>query len=269
MSRRIFDLRTVSVLWRRDLLLFVRQRSRIAGTLLQPLLLWLGIGAGMTPTFRLGSGAIDYMEYFYPGVVLLMVLMTSMFSAMSVIEDRHQGFLQGVLVAPGSRAALVLGKSLGSTSVTLLQAVLFLLLAPVAGFSFRSIQWIALALVLALTALTLTAIGFAVAWWLDSIQGYHVVMSVVLFPAWVLSGAMFPPMGLHPVLRTIVLWNPLSYSVAALRRALHGGTLHEGAGLPGLGAGVELAVIVLTTVVSVVLATGTCSRLPAAGGERV
>ena len=100
MSGLTFDLRTIAVLWRRDLLLFFRQKSRIAGTIAQPLLFWLGIGAGMAPTFRPGSGTPNYMEYFYPGVVVLMLLMSSMSSTMGVIEDRHQGFLQGVLAAP-------------------------------------------------------------------------------------------------------------------------------------------------------------------------
>jgi daunorubicin resistance ABC transporter membrane protein len=260
------DLRTIGVLWKRDLMLFARQRSRIAGTLIQPLLLWLAIGGGMAPTFRLGTEGVGYMEYFFPGVVLLMVLMTSLFSTMSVIEDRHQGFLQGVLVAPGSRAAVVLGKSLGCSTVAMIQAGIFLLFAPFAGFSLGSVRWYVLVPVLGLTAMALTAVGFAVAWWLDSIQGYHVVMSVVLFPLWILSGAMFPPEGLHPILRTIVLWNPLSYSVAALRRAIHGGSLHEGTGLPGLEAGIEMAVISGTAVAAVAVAAWTCARLPAAGG---
>lgn len=247
-------------------MLFVRQKSRIAGTLAQPLLLWLAIGAGMAPTFSLGVQEVGYMEYFFPGVVMLMVLMTSLFSTMSVIEDRHQGFLQGVLVGPGSRASVVLGKSLGSTTVAMIQAGLFLLLAPLAGFPLAEFRFLPLALVLGLTAMALTGAGFVVAWWLDSIQGYHVVMSIVLFPLWILSGAMFPAEGLHPVLRTILLCDPLSYSVAALRRAIHGGALHAGTGLPGHGAVTEIAVVAAAALAALLAATWTCTRIPAAGG---
>src|SRR4029079_8988917 len=107
---------------------------------------------------------------------------------MSVIEDRHQGFLQGVLVAPGSRASVVLGKSLASTTVALIQAALFVLLAPFAGFPLGGISWGATFARRALTPLALAGLGFTIAWWLDSTQGYHVVMSLVLFPAWILSG---------------------------------------------------------------------------------
>jgi len=258
MSGRTFDLSTISVLWRRELLLFVRQKSRIVGTVAQPLLFWLGIGAGLAPTFRPGSGTTHYMEYFYPGVVVLMLLMSSMSATMGVIEDRHQGFLQGVLAAPGSRAALVLGKCLGASTVGLAQAALLLLLAPWAGFAPGSIRYPALVLALGLTALTLTAIGFAVAWWLDSIQGYHVVMSVALFPAWVLSGAMFPAEGLHPVMRALVVSNPLTYAVAAVRGALGGAA----SGIAG-----NLAVVAAASVAAVILATWTCTRIPAAGGS--
>jgi daunorubicin resistance ABC transporter membrane protein len=264
-----FGLRTVEVLWKRDLTLFARQKSRIAGSLIQPLLFWLAMGGGFSPTFRLGSGELDYMEYFFPGVVLLVVLMTTLFTTMSVIEDRHQGFLQGVLVAPGSRVSLVLGKCLGSASVAAIQAALFLALAPLAGFPVAQIRWGTLALALGLTAVLLSAAGFAVAWWLDSVQAYHVVMSLVLFPLWILSGAMFPPEGLHPVLRWIVVANPLSYSVAAVRRSLHAGELHAGTGLPGLGAATEILVLAAVAAVAVTLAARVCStRAPAGPAAR-
>lgn len=259
------DARVVSVLWRRDLILFFRQKSRIAGTLIQPLLFWIAIGSGMSPTFRLGAdGGVSYMAYFFPGTVLLLVLFSSIFATMSVIEDRHQGFLQGVLVSPGSRAAVVFGKALGSTTVALIQAALFLLLAPVAGFSLGSMSWGPLVAALALTSLSLAALGFTIAWWLDSTQGYHVVMSLVLFPAWILSGAMFPPEGLPPVMRAIVRWNPMSYSVSAIRRALYGGVLPRGTGVPGAGTLLELGVVAGLAAICLLVATWYCSRTPGA-----
>jgi len=261
-----YDLHMIRVLWRRDLLLFWRQKSRVAGSFVQPLLFWLAIGAGLSPTFRLGSGDVGYFQYFYPGVVLLVVLMTTLFTTMSVIEDRSQGFLQGVLVAPGSRVALVLGKCLGSSSVAGIQAAVFLLLMPLAGMPLSGVHWGSLFLVLGFTALALSAAGFAVAWWLDSIQGYHVVMSVILFPLWILSGAMFPPGGLHPVLKAIVVANPLSYATAGLRRALCGGTVPAGTDLLGAGSGaIELWVTAVFAAAAVAAAAWTCARRPAVG----
>jgi len=260
MSGRGGAFATISVLWRRDLMLFFRQKSRVVGALLQPVLFWFVIGSGMAPTFRLGQGGIGYMEYFFPGVVLMIVLFTSIFATMSVIEDRRQGFLQGVLVAPGSRAAIVLGKSLGSTTVALIQASLFLVLAPLAGFTFGSVRWLPLFLILTLSALALTSLGFALAWALDSTQGYHVVMSLILIPLWVLSGAMFPPSGLPKFLIAILRWNPLSYSVAGVRRALHGGWLPEGTAVSGAGPALEFAALAAAAAFFLTVASWVCSR---------
>ena len=125
----------------------------------------------------------------------MVVLFTAIFTTMSVIEDRHSGFLQAVLVAPGSRASVVLGKCLGAGSVAFAQGLLFALLAPVAGFSLGAIDWPLLLSALALSCFGMCAMGFAVAWWLDSTAGYHVVMSVLLLPLWIVSGAMFPASG--------------------------------------------------------------------------
>ena len=264
MSRLAADGRVIAVLWRRDLVLFARQKSRIAGTLIQPILFWLAIGSGMAPTFRLGSGGIGYLGYFFPGTLVMLVLFSSIFATMSVIEDRHQGFLQGVLVSPGSRASIVLGKALASTTVALVQAALFVLLAPLAGFALGSVAWGSLFVALGLTALALAGLGFTIAWWLDSTQGYHVVMSLVLFPAWILSGAMFPPEGLPAAMRGILRFNPMSYSVSALRRALHGGALPPGTGLPGVGPASEFLVVAGLAVITVATAAWYCSRAPAA-----
>jgi ABC-2 type transport system ATP-binding protein len=227
------DLATIAVLWRRDLVRFFRQPSRLVGALGQPILFWLVIGTGMSGTFRYGGGT-GYLAYFFPGVVLMVVLFAAIFTTLSVIEDRQRGFLQTVLAGPGSRTALVLGKAVGSASVALSQAALFLLLAPAAGFAFGAVHWPQLAAALALAALALAGIGFAVAWVVDSPQGYHAIQMTLLVPLWVLSGAMFPVPADRPALAAIMHANPISYAVSAVRHALAGpgapGTLPGGAG---------------------------------------
>jgi daunorubicin resistance ABC transporter membrane protein len=253
---------TIGVLWRRDLLLFFQQRSRLVGALATPLLLWLAIGAGISPSFALPGGDVGYMEYFFPGVILMLLLQVSISATMSVIEDRRQGFLQGVLVAPAPRAAVVLGKTLGSASVALLHALLFGALAPLAGFPYGQVSWLPLLLVAGLSALSLSAMGFMLAWALDSVQGYHVAMNLVLFPLWILSGAMFPGDGLHPLLGTIVRWNPMSYAMSALRRAFYGGAPPDGVSLSGAGPLTELAVLAATTALLLGLACWVASRKP-------
>ena len=246
MSAAAADARLIGVLLRRDLRLFVRQRSRIVGAVAQPLLLWLAIGAGIAPAFRMGGGDVGYMAYFFPGIVLMLILQNAISATMSVIEDRHQGFLQGVLVAPGSRAALVLGKCAGATAVGLMQAILLLALSPLAGFPYGGMNWPLLSAALALSSLALCAVGFAIAWWLDSTSGYHVLMSLVLFPLWILSGALFPAAGLHPVLGVLVHVNPMTYAVAWTRRAMHGGAVPEGA-IPAFSSfALETAVVAAT-----------------------
>jgi daunorubicin resistance ABC transporter membrane protein len=264
MSGLAYDRGTVAALWSRDLLLFLKQRSRLVGALATTLLLWLAIGAGISPSFALPDGDVGYMEYFFPGVILMLLLQVSISATMSVIEDRRQGFLQGVMVAPGSRVAVVMGKALGSSSVALLHAALFVAMAPLAGYSYARIDWIPLIVVTALTALSLTALGFALAWALNSIAGYHAVMNLVLFPLWILSGAMFPAAGLHPVLAAIVRWNPMTYAMAGLRRALYGGELPAGVELSWSAPWIEMAALVATAALTLALASWVAARRPVA-----
>ena len=217
-----YDLATAVVLARRDLVRFFRQPSRLIGALGQPVIFWLVIGGGFAGTFRMPGSDVPYLTYFYPGVVLMVVLFASIFTTASVIEDRHRGFLQSVQAAPGSRAALVVGKALGSASVALTQAALFLVLAPAAGFAWTSIDWPLLLAALALAAVALAALGFAVAWGLDNVQGYHAIQMTLLVPLWVVSGAMFPAPEGHPLLAAALRANPLAHAVSAARRALAG-----------------------------------------------
>jgi daunorubicin resistance ABC transporter membrane protein len=254
-----YDVATALVLARRDLVRFFRQPSRLVGALGQPVIFWLVIGSGFAGTFRIPGAEVPYLAYFYPGVVLLVVLFASIFTTASVIEDRHRGFLQSVQAAPGSRAALVVGKSLGSAAVALTQAALFLALAPAAGFRLSDVDWPLLAAALGLSALALAALGFAVAWGLDHVQGYHAIQMTVLVPLWVLSGAMFPPPEGHPAVAAALRLDPLAHAVSAVRRALAG----PGAPgvLPGSAAG-DLALCALFAASALALAL-LASRRPA------
>ncbi len=248
----------VGVLVSRDLRRFFRQASRVVGALVQPLIFWLVIGSGMAASFRMpGAENVGYVQYFYPGIVMLVVLFTSIFTTMSVIEDRHKGFLQAVLVAPASRAALVLGKTLGGVAIALMQAAIFLALAPLAGFDVRAVEWPLLLLLLVGIGVGLSSLGFAIAWWLDSTQGYHVVMSVLLIPLWILSGAMFPLTHGPGWLLAVGRANPLAYAVAGVRRALYGGVAP---GAAPSSAALELGVVAAFAVAAVLVAVRVCSR---------
>lgn len=253
------DWNTIEVLWRRDLMRFWRQPSRLVGALGQPIIFWGVIGSGMAKSFVLEGTDVGYLEYFYPGVVMMVALFASIFASVSVIEDRHQGFLQAVLVGPGSRAALVLGKCMGSANVALVQIAAFLLLSGYAGFSPRTIHWPLLVATLLLASTALCALGFAVAWFLDNVQAYHAIQMTLLVPLWVVSGAMFPPPAQDTAFGMAVRLNPIAYAVTAARHAFYGGEAPASTVLP-VTANAALWITFLFAAVSVALATWVCQR---------
>jgi len=211
-------------LWRREMVRFFRQRSRVTGSLATPVLFWLFFSAGYGPSFRSVSSGTDAAAgssfvYFLPGTLALILLFTSIFSNISVIEDRREGFLQGVLAAPVSRLGIVIGKVLGGATIALIQGVVFLLLAVVTGVDVTVHPVAALAAIL-LLAVSTTALGFLFAWRMDTVQAFHGIMNVVLMPLWLLSGALFPAQGTPLPLRILILANPVTYGLAALRHAL-------------------------------------------------
>ena len=247
-------------LWKREIVRFFRQPSRVAGAVGSPLVFWLLIGSGLSGSFRLPGGPadLDYLEYFFPGTVVLVLLFAAIFSTISIIEDRHEGFLQGVLVAPVSRASIVAGKVFGGATLAWLQGMAFLALAPLSGISLTAGSALAAAGVLAVLAVSMTAIGFAFAWVLDSVQGFHAIMNLVLVPMWLLSGAFFPLSGAPGWLSALMRLDPLTYGVAALRWVLYGPQAELGSGMPGpaLSLAVTVAVGVLALGIDLLVTRG-------------
>lgn len=218
----------------RELVRFFRQRTRIVGALGQPLIFWILFGTGLSGSFKNPAWVpqgmtMSYQEYFFPGVAVLILMFTAIFSTISIIEDRREGFLQGVLVAPISRVSLVLGKLSGGTVLAVVQAFAFLLLGPALTFIGLvppiSVDMSPLSLLpmlgfLVLLGFTLTALGYLIAWPMDSTQGFHAIMSVFLLPMWLLSGAFFPGEQ-SGWLTWVIKLNPLTYGVAGLRRLMY------------------------------------------------
>lgn len=213
-----------SLAWR-EVVRFLRQRSRIIGALLTPVLFWLVIGSGLGDSFRPPGASAEpsqnFLTYFFPGTVLLIVLFTSIFSCISIIEDRREGFLQSVLVAPVPPTVIVAGKIGGSTLLAVGQGILFLLMAPLVRIPLTPLSILESIGVLAATSLALGSLGFAFAWELDSVQGFHAIMNVVLLPMWLLSGALFPISGAQSWVAWLMRLNPLHYALAALRHVMH------------------------------------------------
>jgi ABC-2 type transport system permease protein len=210
---------------------------------------WLFLGAGLGSSFQPASGPAgssaggSYLQYFFPGSVVMVVLFTSVFATMSVIEDRHEGFLLSVLVAPISRASLVLGKVLGGTTQALLPGFLFVLLGPAAGFALHPLQVVRLVGILFLISFSLTSLGFLIAWRMDSVQGFHGVLNLVLIPMWLLSGALFPASGASFWVQWLMKVNPLTYEVSAFRRALYAQAVGVGSDVAPMGVSLEVTLL--------------------------
>ncbi|HEX7893115.1 MAG TPA: ABC transporter permease [Terriglobales bacterium] len=214
-------------LWWREIVRFYRQRARVVGVIASPVLFWLVIGSGFGTSFHSGDAGTSqhYLDYFYPGALIMIVLFTSIFTMMSVIEDRKEGFLLSVLVAPVSRSAIVLGKVLGGTTLAAAQGLIFLVFAPFVGIQLGLGMFLLSALIVFLVSFALTALGFAIAWPMDSTSAFHAIINLFLIPLWLLSGALFPMSGASGWLRLLMEINPLTYGVEALRVVLYPGKL--------------------------------------------
>ena len=220
----------IFTLTRRELVRFFRQRTRVVGALGQPFLFWILFGAGLHGSFTAPEWApkgMSYQEYFFPGIAVLILMFSAIFSTISIIEDRREGFLQAVLVAPVSRLSLVIGKLLGGTLLALIQAIAFLVigpalsligLAPEMSLQIGIVDGLLTLGFLALVGFALTGLGYMIAWPMDSTQGFHAIMSVFLLPMWLLSGSFFPGSGW---LTWVIRLNPLSYGVAGVRRLMY------------------------------------------------
>lgn len=243
----------IAGLWKREIVRFLRQRSRVSGALAQPLVFWLLLGGGLNASFRpAGLSETSYVAYFYPGTIALVLLFTAIFATISTVEDRRAGFLQGVLVAPVPRWAIVLGQALGGTTLAVAQGALVLALAPLLGIGLTAVSIAATLAVMVVVGLGLTSLGLVIAWRLDSTQGFHAIMNLILLPMWLLSGAFFPAEGAPALLRWLMALNPLTYGMAALRHCLY---VHDPAlagDVPALG--VSLLITLAFALVALVAA---------------
>jgi len=243
-------------LCRRELVRFLRQRHRVIGALATPIVFWLLIGLGMGRSFQSDApGGSSYIAYFFPGTVVMILLFTAIFSTISIIEDRREGFLQSVLVAPVSRMSIVLGKVLGGTILATGQALIFLLLAPTVGIHLSFLSFSLSLLVMTVVAFALTSLGFCIAWRMGSTQGFHAFMNLLLMPLSLSSGALFPIRAdTFGPMRWVMSLNPLTYGLSALRQAVHYGqpvltnplvseTVRASSWTPGLWPSVGVSVV--------------------------
>ncbi|MCL4366562.1 ABC transporter permease [Patescibacteria group bacterium] len=213
---------TIYILWHRQLKRYFRSRSRIIGALGQPLLYLLAFGFGFGPVFQ-KAGQGNYLEFLTPGIIAMSIIFTALFTGIEVIWDKQFGFLKETLVAPVSRIAIVLGRTLGGATVAVFQGSIVLILASVAGFKINNIYQLPLAILfMFLIALLFTALGTAIASQLEDMQGFQLIVNFLVMPLFFLSGAIFPLQGLPQALNIVAALDPLSYGVDGIRFALVG-----------------------------------------------
>jgi ABC-2 type transport system permease protein len=198
-----------ATLWQRELVRFWRQKSRVMGVVASPLIFWLVIGYGSNDLAR-----------FYSGSLVLTVMFSAIFSTISIIEDRREGFLLSMLVSPAPRTSMVLGKILGSATLGWVQGMIFLAFAPLAGVSIGLRELIPVTAAIFLVSFTLTGLGFVIAWKMSSTAGFHAIMNLLLLPMWMVSGSLFPMATAHGWVKALMWINPLTYSIALLNHTL-------------------------------------------------
>jgi ABC-2 type transport system permease protein len=214
------SVKAVYILWLRQLKRYSRSRARIVGSLGQPILFLLALGYGFGPTFA-RAGAGDYLQFLAPGIVTMGILFTAVFSGIEIIWDRQFGFLKETLVAPVSRLNIVLGRTLGSATVALIQGAIVFVVCLIAGFRVAHPLLLPVAVVfMVLIAVFCTAIGTVVGSVLEDMQGFPLIMNFIVLPLFFFSSALFPLDGLPKPLQIGVRINPLTYGVDGLRGAL-------------------------------------------------
>ncbi|MFZ2025267.1 MAG: ABC transporter permease [Microgenomates group bacterium] len=232
-------MKIIYILWLRQIKRFVRSKSRIIGSVVQPLMFLLALGFGFGSIFEKAGGG-SYIQFLAPGIIAMSVLFTSIFSGMEIIWDRQFGFLKETLVAPVSRYQIMLGRTLGGATVAFLQGCVVFFVALMVGFHPVSGLGILLGFIIMLvTSIIFTAFGIAIASKLDDPHGFQTIMNFLVQPLFFLSGALFPLDNLPKALGNIIRINPLSYAVDGMRGAFTGVT-HFGLGLDVVVLGIVM-----------------------------
>ena len=244
------ELRTTGMVWEREIIRFFRTRARILSSFIQPILFLFVLGYGMSTLVGATAG-FDFKKFLFPGIVAMTVMSTAISSAISIVWDREFGFLREMLVAPVSRTALVCGKTLGGASIATVQGTIMLALAPLIGVHLTWLVVIEVIGIELLMAIALTAFGVFVASHIQRMEGFSVVMQLLLFPMLFLSGALFPLSGLPGWLAVLTRLNPLTYAVEPLRQVVFAAQHMPPAAAARFSAGVTLFGYTLPTAANI------------------
>jgi len=232
----------IYILWLRQLKRFIRKKASIVGALGQPIIFLLAIGFGFGPVYA-KAGAGNYIQFLAPGIIVMSVLFTSIFTGLEIIWDKQFGFLKETFVAPVYRLEILIGKTLGGATVAIIQGILVFLITLIAGFRPQLSSLPLAFLFLFLVAILSSALGAVIAARLDDMQGFPLIFNFLVQPLFFLSGAIFPIKDLPPVLDFITKINPFSYGVDGLRWAFNGVNVFPPALSLGVLCGVSLVIL--------------------------
>jgi len=243
----------IYILWWRQMKRYLRTRTRIFGTIGQPILFLLALGYGLGAVFE-QAGQGDYLQFLVPGIILQTLLFSGVFWGIQILFDKRFGFLKEMLVAPVPRVKILLGNALGGTTISIIQAVMVFIVAF--AFGFRSQSWALLPLaflIIVVLSLTLTSFGAGLASMVEDFQGFQAINNFLIFPLFFLSSALYPLSGVPKVLEVLTSINPLSYGVDALRYTMIGQS--------HFGLGKDLAVIAVALVACLWFAVNRFNRI--------
>jgi ABC-2 type transport system permease protein len=217
------ELIAIYTIWKRESIRYVRDKARIFSTLLQPLMFLVIFGAGLGSTLTKGNFGVDYIKFMYPGIIAMNVMGIAFFSTVSTVWDREFGFLKEILVAPISRTSIVVGKILGAVTVASTQALLLLALAPFLNIHLNILIIIKLFLFMMLLAFAISGLGLLIASLMKTTESFGIIMQVLIFPMFFLSGAFFPLTNVPLWMTILSRFNPLTYGVDGMRHIILSG----------------------------------------------
>ena len=246
--------RSIWVIAYRELVRFVQDKPRMISSFSMPIIFLLIFGAGFGRLIGQMMPGVDYIQFMYPGILAMTVLMTSVMSGVSIVWDREFGFLKEVLVSPLSRSGVLVGKAVGAATIAIIQGAIMLVLAPIVNVPINLGTVLALLPLLLILSLSLSGLGLLIGARMRSQQGFQIVMQLVIFPMMFLSGIFFPVSGVATWLGVLSKLNPVTYGIDAIRQVFLG-TEVAGVTVFGHTMGIVDSAIVVAMVGAVLLTT--------------
>lgn len=221
------ELRAIYTIWQRELIRYWRDKARILTSLAQPIMFLVIFGTGFKQTLATGGFGVDFIKFMYPGIFAMTIMGTAFFSTVSTVWDREFGFLKEILVAPVSRVSIALAKTLGATTIAVLQSLILLVLAPIMGLPLTFILVLKLMVFMILLAVAISGLGLLIASLMKSTESFGIIMQIFILPLFFLSGAFFPLTAVPRWMEILSKLNPLTYGVDAFRQIILNGSVPQ------------------------------------------